>query len=252
MRSVRFALQVAAITALGGTIAQAAETCSISPYTEATGELSHLVQRLTRTLAPYPAMARALVEEAPTLCLNDSLVEEQGYFEPKTNRIVLNSTLTEDFQLAILIHEVRHLEQYGRGVCPTISYRFNDYVRARLALEADASTVGIYIAWQLRAAGEPGPWETLASWPSHEDLVARFAAEIAAGADEVTATSATFEQWFEVADRREMYTFAICSNYLDALDREKVVAGEARLPDDYAAQLCVLPDGRPYDCTLPP
>jgi hypothetical protein len=252
MRPIRFALQFAAVMAFGGNAALAAETCTVAPYTDASGELSHLVQRLTRTLAPYPSMAHALVDQSPTLCLNDSLVEEQGFFEPKTNRIVLNSTLNEDFQLAILIHEIRHLEQFGRSACPTVSYRLNDYIQARLALEADASAVGIYIAWKLRESGEPGPWETLASWPTHDDLVTRFAAEIAAGADEVTATSSTFAQWFERADRREIYTFAICSNYLDALDREKVDAGKGRLPDDYAARLCVLPDGRPYACTLPP
>jgi hypothetical protein len=252
MRLIRIALPVAAVMAFGGNIAHAAETCSVAPYTDASGDLSHLAERLTSTLVPYPAMAQALVDQAPTLCLNDSLVEEQGYFEPKTNRVVLNSALNEDFQLAILIHEIRHLEQYGRSACPTVSYRLNDYIQARLALEADASAVGIYIAWKLREGGEPGPWETLATWPTHDDLVARFAAEIAAGGDEITATSATFAQWFERADRREIYTFAICSNYLDALDREKVVAGEDRLPDDYAARLCVLPDGRPYSCTLPP
>jgi hypothetical protein len=252
IRRVRLALQVVAAVASGGSAAIAAETCSASPYTDATGDLSHLVLRLTGTLAPYPSLAQALVDQAPVLCLDDSLVEEQGYFEPKTNRIVLSSALTQDFQLAILIHEVRHLEQYGRDACPTISYRMTEYVRSRLALEADASAVGIFVAWKLREGGDSGPWDTLATWPTHDDLVARFADEMAVGADEVAATAATFTQWFESADRREIYTFAICSNYLDALDREKVAAGQNRLPDDYAARLCVLPDGRPYSCTLPP
>ena len=247
----RSLLAAAAFVASAGS-ALAAQTCSEAPYSEATGDLSGLVQRLTQTLEAYPSMSRALADQAPVLCLDDSLVEEQAYFEPKTNRIVLNAMLDQDFQLAILIHEVRHLEQYGRGSCPTTSYRLTEYIRSRLGLEADASAVGVYVAWKLRENGEPGPWDTLATWPTHDDLVARFAQEMAAGADEVAATSATFAQWFERADRREMYTFAICSNYLDALDREKVSGGQDTLPDDYAAQLCVLPDGRPYGCTLPP
>lgn len=232
--------------------ALAAQTCTTAPYQQATGDLAELVQRLETTLKPYPALSLAWKDQAPDLCLDDSLVEEQGYFEPKTNRVVLNSAISQDFQLAILIHEVRHLQQFINGTCPTVAYRMVDYIRSRLALEADAAAIGIYLAWNLRAQGDPGPWETLRTWPTHDDLVKRFATTIEAGGDEVAATSATFAEWFERADRREIYTFAICANYLDALDREKVLPGKQTLPDDFAAKLCVLPDGRPYDCTVPP
>lgn len=243
---------LAAALLAAGSAAGFAQTCAAPPYADAPPELSALVQRLTVALDGFPSLQAALSDQGPSLCLEDGLVEEQGYFEPTTNRIVLNQGLDQDFQLAILIHEIRHLEQYGRGSCPTISYRMSDYVRARLALEADAAAVGVYVAWAMGQAGDPGPWEKLKTWPTHDDLVARFAAEIAAGADEVAATSATFAQWFDRDDRREIYTFAICSNYLDALDREKVSNGEATLPEGYAASLCILPDGRPYGCTLPP
>ena len=232
--------------------AVAGQTCALQPYSEATGALASLLDRLDQTLAVFPSLAQALAQQAPTLCLDDDLVEEQGYFEPKTNRIVLNGDLDQSFQLAILIHEIRHLEQFDRGYCPTIADRMTDYIRARLALEADASAIGVYVAWKLRQAGDPGPWDMLADWPTHGDLITRFGSEISAGADEVAATSATFAQWYELDDRREIYTFAICSNYLDALDREKVVPGQALLPADFAAQLCRMPDGRPYDCTVPP
>lgn len=246
-----FALLTAALIATS-TPAVAEESCAAKPFTEASDQLSSLMQRLGTVLEPFPSLGAALSAQSPAICLSDALVEEQGYFEPKTNRIVLNAKLDQDFQIAILIHELRHLEQYGRGACPSISFRMTDYIRARLALEADASAVGVYVAWTLSQSGNPGPWEMLKTWPTHDDLVARFAEEIATGADEVAATSATFAQWFDSADRREIYTFAICSNYLDALDREKVNSGEKTLAVDFAASLCVLPDGRPYDCTVPP
>ena len=250
-KTARLSLAAVAVVALGSGV-WAAQTCSVAPYAEADGDLAALVERLTAVLEPYPPLAQALFDQAPVLCLDDALIEEQGYFEPKTNRIVLNAKISTDFQLAILVHEVRHLQQFGSGACPTLGYRMTDYIRARLALEADASAIGVYIAWRLRSAGDPGPWDALQVWPTHDDLVARFAETMAASGDEVEAISATFAQWFERADRREIYTFAICSNYLDALDREKVVAGKKNLSEDYAAQLCVLPDGRPYACTLPP
>lgn len=232
--------------------ALALQTCAEHPYTGATGPLEALATRLDRTLAPYPSLARAFADQAPRLCLNDALVEEQGFFEPKTNRIVVNARLEQDFQLAILLHETRHLEQYGRGTCPTIALEMDDYTRARMALEADAAAIAVLVAWNLRQDGDPGLWDALAVWPTHDDLTGRFAREIAEGAGEGAAVSATFAQWFEDDERREIYRFAICSNYLDALDREAALDGKDTLPADFAARLCVLPDGRPYDCTLPP
>ena len=250
--------QTAAAILLAGTClatvseVSAGESCLFPPYAEATTAISALTQRLVMALEPFPSLRDALSAQSPTLCLSDDLVEEQGYFEPASNRIVLNAGLSQDFQLAILIHEVRHLDQFRRGACPTTAYRMTEYIRERLALEADASAVGVYVAWTLRKAGDPGPWEMLETWPTHDDLVARFAEAMETSGNEVDATASTFAQWYERAERREIYTYAICSNYLDALDREKVVAGQKKMPEDYAESLCVLPDGRPYDCTIPP
>jgi hypothetical protein len=235
----------------GGT-SLAGEVCVAAPYDEGAGEIAALAARLTESLAPHPSLAQALADHAPGLCIDDALYVEQGYFEPRTNRIVLRAGLDPDLQLAILVHEIRHLEQYGRDVCPTTALALSDYVRLRLALEADAAAIGIYVAWHLEKSGSPGPLAQLASWPSHDDLVTRFKAEIASGRGDVAATAATYEQWFADEDRRAMYAFAICSNYLDALDLEKIDPGHQRLPGEMAARLCVLPDGRPYDCVLPP
>lgn len=232
--------------------ALAFQTCVEHPYTTATGPLHALAARLEQTLAPYPSLATAFAAKAPRLCLNDTLVEEQGFFEPRTNRIVVNAGLEQDFQLAILVHEARHLEQYGRDNCPTIALKMDDYIRARLALEADAAAIAVLVAWNLRQGGDPGLWNALATWPTHDDLTGRFARKIAEGAGDVAAVSATFVQWFEDDERREIYRFAICSNYLDAIDREAAPDGKDSLPADFTLQLCVLPDGRPYHCTLPP
>jgi hypothetical protein len=238
--------------ALGGSPSLAAEVCLSSPYDAEMGEISELADRLADTLASFPSLARAFAEQAPVLCLGDTLYQEQGYYEPKTNRIVLRDDLDPDFQLAILVHEIRHLDQFDRDICPTPAVTLSDYIRSRLALEADAAAIGIYVAWKLREAGSAGPWDRLKTWLTHDDLVARFEAEIAAGGSDVAATAATYAQWFEDSERREIYTFAICSNYLDALDRDNLNPGVETLPDDFGARLCLMPDGRPYDCVLPP
>lgn len=237
---------------LGSPMALANSVCLPAPYTGGSDEILALAERLTETLAPFASLAEALASQVPVICVDDSLYAEQAYYEPKTNRIVVRTGLDPDLELAILIHEVRHLEQYSREICPTTTMTLTDYMRSRLALEADASAVGIYVAWKLRETGVPGPWDQLQLWPTHVDLVTRFAAEIDSGANEVTATAATFAQWFESRERREIYAFAICSNYLDALDREKMLPGQMTLPADFAERLCTLPDGRPYECNLPP
>jgi hypothetical protein len=252
MRQQNGSLSVAVLLALSAGPATAAMDCLAAPYAGGSGEVADLAARLTAALAPHPSLTQALGDRAPDLCIDDMLYEEQGYYEPRTNRIVLRAGLDPDLQLAILIHEIRHLEQYGRDVCPTTEMTLTDYMRLRLALEADAAAVGIYVAWQLNESGTPGPLAQLSAWPSHIDLVARFTAEMAQGKGEVAATAAAFEQWFADESRRAVYAFAICTNYLDALDREKVNPGVQVLPEGIAARLCVLPDGRPYDCVLPP
>lgn len=205
-----------------------------------------------QTLDGFPSLAKALKQQAPALCLDDALVEEQAYFEPSTRRIVVRKGLDPDFQLAVFIHEVRHLEQYGRDMCPTIKYRLDDYVLMRQALEADASAVSLYIAWELRAGGDSGPWDGLGKWPTHDDLATSFAAEMAASGDVVKATSATFAAWFDDPERREIYAFVGCFNYLDALDREHMLPGKLGVEDSFAVDLCRMPDGQPYACILPP
>jgi hypothetical protein len=238
--------------ALSGLAVRAAEVCIYAPYTTEAGEVTALGRQLAKVLPAFPSLAQSLKTRAPALCIDDSLYEEQGFFEPKANRIVLRAGLDPDMQLAILLHELRHLEQYARGDCPTIALTLSDYMRLRLALEADAAAVGVYAAWKLQQSGIPGPLEQLQSWPTHDDIVTRFKAEIEATGDEVAATSAAFAQWFESDDRRGIYAFAICSNYLDALDTGKMPPGKQTVADDIATRLCVLPDGQAYGCSLPP
>lgn len=252
MTRVRAALGLWLCLILFGTAALAEQVCLKPPYDSGSDEISAIAGRLVETLAPHASLARALSEGAPDLCIDDSLVQEQGYYEPKTNRIVLRSGLDPGFQLAILVHEVRHLEQFNKDVCPTVKVTLTDYIRSRLAMEADAAAIGIYVAWTLREEGQSGPWDSLALWPTHEDLVARFAKEMTANGDVVAATAATHSQWYLDTERREMYALAICSNYLDMLDLENLLPGKLKLSEEFADSLCRMPDGRLYGCIVPP
>ncbi|MDP3264764.1 MAG: DUF6782 family putative metallopeptidase [Tabrizicola sp.] len=244
------AVAVGALAAAAPALAE--QVCIAAPYAGGGGELADLAARAVQVVAGFPSLAEALAEQKPELCLDDTLVEEQAYFEPAANRIVIRKGLDPDFQLAVIIHELRHLEQFGRDICPTIKLRLDDYVRSRLALEADAAAVSLYVTWQLRAAGDAGPWETLGKWPTHDDLALSFETEMAASGDAVKATSAAYAAWFDDADRRGIYAFVGCSSYLDALDLAHMEPGKGRVAETFLPTLCRMPDGRAYDCFLPP
>lgn len=232
--------------------AWAEQICIGAPYTGDTGEIGSLAVRTLDTVAGFPSLAEALAVQKPELCLDDTLVEEQAYFEPAANRIVIRKGLDPDFQLAVFIHELRHLAQFGLEICATITLRRDDYVRTRLALEADAAAISLYVTWQLRAAGDAGPWETLGAWPTHDDLAVRFEAEMAASGDAVKATAVAYAAWFDDADRRGIYTFVGCSSYLDALDLAHMDPGKGKVAETFLQTLCRMPDGKGYDCFLPP
>lgn len=231
---------------------RADQTCVTHPYAGATGELAGIVQQTRQVVAGYPSLATALAKVAPEFCLDDALLAEQAYFVPAINRIVIRAGLHPSFQLAVLIHEIRHLEQYANGICPTVNLRLVDYERVRLALEADASAIGLYVAWELRLAGNAGPWDALKAWPTHDDLALAFEVEMTASADPIKAVAATFSAWYDDLERREMYAIVACSNYLDQMDGDKLLRSPEKVPDTFAKDLCRMPDGRPYACFLRP
>jgi hypothetical protein len=243
---------VGLVSCLAAGPARAVQTCVDAPWSGGAGELAALAERALGVLAGYPSLLKAVQDQAPVLCLDDSLVEEQGYFEPKSRRIVLRQGIDPGLQLAVLVHEVRHLEQYARAVCPTVELTLSDYVRTRQALEADAAAISLLVAWDLRAAGDAAPWDALSIWPTHGDLATSYGAEMAASGDPAKATAAAFAAWFDDPERREIYAFVSCVHYLDTLDRTKVNPGKGTVDAGFTASLCQLPDGRPYECSLPP
>lgn len=227
-------------------------SCISAPYQGAASpEIASLAARLTNAVSTHPSLAAVLSEHGPTLCLSDELVEVQAYYDPMSDKVVLRSDLASDFQLAILLHELRHLEQYHSGLFPGLQLSMTAFRDARLAMEADAAAVSLHIAWQLRLAGDDGPWQSLAAWPTHDDLADRYAREMTETGDGIQAAAATFAQWYDDAERRSIYAHASYAAYLDAMGRGNSVTGIEELDADFVERLCRLPDGRSYPCTLP-
>lgn len=227
--------------------------CLLPPYDEAETpaqvELRDLIIGLVADLAPFPAFLRALEARPVALCLDDRTVDALGYFDLDRDLIALGEALSTEGRRAILIHELRHLEQVSRGFCPTMDLSMTANAEAVFALEADAQAVTAVIGWYLRDAGKPGVWDFLADWPSSSDIVSRFADEMHDGGTLAEAASAAFDQWYASENRVADYYLSSCSDYLDRLDSANLIPKYGNLDEDFLPRLCRLPDDGAYPCT---
>ena len=241
------ALALAALPAVAETV------CAGHPYTDPPDPaLSALIDRAAPILARYPSLSGALASLRPDLCLSDTPSEAMGYYEPATNRVVLDAGLGPDLSLVILLHELRHVEQHARGLCPDLSLAMSAYARATWALEADATTITLIATWDLRQSGDPGPWAALEALPRYRGVSEVFATEMQATADLARAGEAAFAGWYGNAERREAYYIAGCSAYLDAQDRTHALPQYGAIDPAFFTDLCVLPDGTRFGCAEPP
>lgn len=228
--------------------------CLSAPYdeaeTEAQERVQNLMTRLREALVGFPSMLNSLDTVAPDVCLADGLVVEVAYYEPGENRIYLSTGLSPGLSVAVLVHEVRHVEQSNRGICPSPGLDMKSYAQAVLALEADASVVTLLVARERREAGDGSLWSALVDWSPIRDIAVRFETALSGGATLSDAAEVAFEQWFALESRRFRYYLATCSDYLDRADRTHALPRYLSLPPDYLRDVCVLPGGVRYTCTV--
>jgi hypothetical protein len=248
-----FALLLSAAT-LAGT-AEASLHCLRAPWTATLTEDQRAIRALLDSLAPalsrHPSLAEGIDRLRPTFCLDDPNVETQGYLVIERMLIVLNRDLAPGLQRGILLHELRHLDQVARGMCPTPDLSMRENARATFAIEADASAVSLHIAWDLKTMGDPAPWLALADWASQTDIAAHYSKVMEQTGDGAVATAAAFAQWYDGPDRVERYYVASCSDYLDRQDRTRALPTSGTLDPEYFTRLCRLPDDTPYPCVEP-
>lgn len=193
-----------------------------------------------------------LDDRAVTLFLDDRPTGALGYFAPDTAEIVLDAGLDDDGLFVVLVHELRHLQQDRRGLCPApVDLSRTDMLQMVFALEADAQAITTLYAWRKRAAGDPGPWQALTGHEAFDLIGDSFAAAIAQSSDPAQATAAAFSAWYAEEARVDRYYRATCSDWYDAQDREHRLGATTALPADFSAALCQMPDGAPYDCVPP-
>ena len=152
--------------------------CLDAPYRTAESHRQEVVRDRVRVLRAvlqdFPSLLQVLDMQEPQICLSDRLLMEKAFLSPEDNRIVVASDLPPDFMLAVLVHEIRHLDHLVRGVCPSDALAMKHYARATGFLEADANAIGLLIAWKQKADGHPGMWQALESWKMTSDIAERF------------------------------------------------------------------------------
>ncbi len=237
------------------TTASAGDICIESPYLSANSEderdLLRIRNEIAIALERFPSLGQAFASRLPALCLSGRMDNAHAYLDVPRNRIVISRSLSKDMQTAVMLHELRHLDQIFTGSCPSDDLAMKEYARAVFAMEADASAISLLVAWDMKESGNGAAWSALSSWPSQSDIAERFADEMAISGDIALATEAAFTQWYASDDRIRRYYFASCSDYLDRQDADHALPRYQLIGADFLQQLCRLPDGTRYRCNLP-
>lgn len=213
--------------------------------------LAPLDVALTQLQPAFPDLRQSLSETVQQICLAAPPFGAQGYFEPDTGRIVLSTALGPGLLQAVFFHEVRHAHQFATGSCPARNLSMQAHADAVMAMEADASVASLVIADALRALGETGMWQALATWPMQADIATAYDTELNASGEVSTAAAAAFDAWFTRPDRIELYYIASCLDYLDQQDRDHRLPRYESLDPGFYADLCILPTGGRYPCADP-
>jgi hypothetical protein len=231
---------------------RAETTCATAPgYGTDDTALAALLDRALPVIDRFASLRDALGATAPEICLFTGPTEALGYFEPGRRRISIDADLDPDLQLAVLLHEMRHVEHFTRGLCPDLSLSMQDYARAVWAMEADAAVVSMIVTWDMARHGDPGPFQALANHPQTADIADVFATTMGLTQDVAESSAAAFSAWYDSDSRRMSYYVASCSAYLDQQESSHALPQYGQL--DPAFFLCALPPaerGR-FDCTEP-
>lgn len=235
---------------LQGAPVRAEMTCAAPPFDQDT-RIAAIVERTSETVRGFDGLEATLNTTLGGICISDRLHVARGYFEPDTRRIVLAPELEGGLLQAVMVHELRHAEQYTLGLCPTLSLGMKDYAQAVFAMEADATVTNLVVASHLKAEGDPAMWMALENWPMQSDIVDVFAASLEETGNLSLAAHAAFDAWFDGEVRTHAYYVASCLDYLDQTEKAHLLPQYDRVAPDFLTRLCTLPDGTGYACNLP-
>ena len=230
------------------------ELCYFPGRNNPVNENTVAIEQLLNELGKEPFFARYLLDKArrrnTAFCIEDRADETQGYYDYKYNVIAIRKHLDMVTKVVILFHELRHVDHFSKGFCPSLDYDQFEIVRQTHALEADINAVTALFAWRLKQKGYPQIWNKLLGLPKYSDIFRRFEKEFITSKDEMAATRTAFTQWYRSELRTTDYYRHCISGYHDMLNDTKLIQRYDKLPERHFDNLCTLPDGRNYGCHL--
>lgn len=160
-----------------------------------------------RRLLALSDVGRALLTEA-TFENVDLRFDEQmngyGVFSPSHNLILLNPAHDIGDLVGAAAHELRHFWQDFKGFGNEQYRSPRDLALIGRLKEADAETVAIHVASEIRRAGDSRPWDAMRKSGISSDMMQAYAsAAPECFTDEVLRR--TFDQWFADSRRRGNY-----------------------------------------------
>ena len=224
-------------------------TCGKAPFGN-DQRLTSIYKTLQQTTQEFAGLNDVL-ENKVSLCISETLRDAVGYLEPDSHRIVFAAGLSTGMIQAVGIHELRHAQQYVEGLCPTMNLSMKEFAEGVFAMEADASVTSLFLATHLRNQDAPEMWNALAGWPMQHDIAAAFDRVLNSTSDVKQAASDAFSQWYRNPSRVTAYYTGACMDYLDRLDRAKLVPRYDSLAGGFYDALCYLPNGEDYPCAKP-
>lgn len=191
---------------------------------------------------------KKLVEDAEKhgtkICLSNN-IRADGNFNDKTKILTLSSNISDIEKIATLSHELRHSQQFMKGIelDPLIDTPAS-FIKKQTLIEADAYMTSFIVAWQLKEKNMPEAWEELSKDPS---ISFKKFKELTEAEGKVTPNIVlkSFREWFNDYPKRDAYE----ANYVSMIRQEIKKGGElkgaftrdANMKDE-ASKICKLGD----------
>jgi hypothetical protein len=155
----------------------------------------------------------------------------------------------DDWLIQAIAHESQHIRHHSEKLGnPEFERTTEQECLLRRAQEADAQVKATGICWELKQAGDAGPWEA-ASKSIYAPMCRAYEAEMAGSNDKVAARRAAFDAWFD-DDRLYFYDYnTLINNYFyqdnilvknngavarllnDGMGAEEIAAAKSRLAE---------------------
>jgi hypothetical protein len=224
----------------------------VAGSTPAVNKARDFLQKMAQEELVGAQAVKVLEQLGTAICINQSPKARNAIFIDATNTLTVSSRLAGNRQLFHVLEESRHAVQQSQGMMGSINTTFEETLRASFALEADASATAILAASRLRAKGDFSLWEMLSHDLTYIDLKTTFLGEMLKHGDEMKATRAVFDAWYDNPMRlREVY-----DQVRVRLQNEKHWPVERpyfeKLPSNFFDKLGELGDGSNYGANKSP